>query len=296
MSARLIAKQQSGVALVVVLWMISMMMMIAASLLYSTRTEMGMTTLLQQTTQARAYADAALRYSITQLQIPENLRQLQTRGQPFQWQFEEAKIEIRVIGENGLIDINTADRTLFLAVLKQLGIVDQEAENLLDLIEDFRDEDDLKRLHGAEDNDYVDADLPFGAKDAAFERIEELQQVIGIDVNLYKKLARYLTVNSQSKGINPMLAPRHILMVLADNDAEQVDAYMGLREEAEGRWVQPAFGGNYIDRRQKPTYRIQFKVSLADARSSYYEEHAIRLTPEKLPPFIRYFRKMNHTF
>ena len=59
------------------------------------------------------------------------------------------------------------------------------AAALVDAIVDFRDEDDLHCLQGAEDRDYADAGLPRGAKDAAFEAVEELQQVLGMTREIY---------------------------------------------------------------------------------------------------------------
>jgi general secretion pathway protein K len=47
---------------------------------------------------------------------------------------------------------------------------------LVDAILDWRDEDDLHLVNGAEDPDYKAAGLPYGAKDGPFDSLEELQQ------------------------------------------------------------------------------------------------------------------------
>lgn len=281
---------QRGVAMIVVLWMIMVMMTLAAGLLYSTRTETSMVDFARRTAHARALADSATHFTVMQLFLPSKEREIKLGGAPFTWQYDGAKVEIRVIGENGLIDINYASRPLLQGILALAGLEEEEAETLLDALEDFRDVDDLKRLHGAEDNDYKDEGLPFGAKDAPFERIEELQQVLGMTPRLYTALTRFLTVNSGARGINPMLAPRQTLMLLAEGDAEKVDAYIREREEAEGAWVQPSFGGAFIDPSQQPLYRIQLKVFMDETAPPYFEERSIRLLPGKIPPFINYFR------
>ena len=84
--------------------------------------------------------------------------------------------------------------------MKQAGLDEQAIDRMLDILEDFRDVDDLKRVNGAEDGDYENAGLPFGAKDAPFDRIEELQQVLGMTPQLYQALTRLLTVNSGASG------------------------------------------------------------------------------------------------
>ncbi|MEZ5536074.1 MAG: type II secretion system protein GspK [Thiolinea sp.] len=288
-------KRQHGIAIIMVLWMIMVMMTMAATLLYAVKTETQMVSFARENAQARAFADAATRYVVMQLFLPVDKRDVLVGGGASRWMHGGYQAEIRVVGENGLIDINRADRDLLRLVLEQVGVVDEAAETMLDLIEDFRDPDDLKHVNGAEDKDYENEDLEYGAKDAPFERIEELQQVMGMTPQLYERLSRYLSVNSNSGGVNPMLAPRQILMVLADGEAELVDEYIRVREEAEGAYVQPPFGGNFIDPMQQPLYRMQIKVKPVDSHIEYFEERAIRLLPGRVPPFITYFRTREST-
>ncbi|MEB4591164.1 type II secretion system protein GspK [Candidatus Thiothrix sp. Deng01] len=282
--------RQAGVAMVVVLWMIMVMMALAASLVYATRTETSMVDYARRTAMARAIAEAATHYAVMQLFLPNKERDLKLGGTPLLWSYDGAKVEIRVVGENGLIDINYASRPLLQAILKQVGLNDEANERMLDILEDFRDVDDLRRLNGAEDKDYERAGLPFGAKDAPFERIEELQQVMGMTPELYQSLTRFLTVNSGATGINPMLAPRQTLLLLAEGDAAKVDAYMQKREESEGEYVQPDFGGPFLDSSQQPLYRMQIRVYTDETAPPYFEERSVRLAPGKMPPFINYFR------
>ena len=289
--------RQQGVAMIVVLWMIMIMMTLAATLLYATRTESSMVDYARRTAKARAVADAATHYAVMQLYLPNKERDLQLGGAPLQWQYEGTQVEIRAIGENGLIDINFASRDLLSLILKQLGVENQAASHMLDVLEDFRDVDDLKRVNGAEDHDYERAGLAFGAKDAPFERIEELQQVLGMTPQLYEGLTRFLTVNSGVSGINPMLAPRQTLLLLAEGDTAKVDAYIAQREEAakEGRSVLPNFGQAFFDNSQQPLYRLQIKVSADETSPPYFEERSVRLAPEKMPPFVTYFKLLQAT-
>ncbi|SDZ78206.1 general secretion pathway protein K [Thiothrix caldifontis] len=282
--------KQSGVAMIVVLWMIMVMMTLAASLLYATRTETSMVDYARRSAQARAAADAAAHYAVLQLFLPNKERDLKLGGTPLLWGYEGMKAEIRVVGENGLIDINYASRPLLQLILEQAGLDEQATQNMLDILEDFRDVDDLKRVNGAEDGDYENAGLPFGAKDAPFERIEELQQVLGMTPQLYQALTRFLTVNSGAAGINPMLAPRQTLLLLAEGDAAKVDAYMRQREESEGQYVQPDFGGAFLDASQQPLYRMQIRVYTDETAPPYFEERSLRLRPGQTPPFVNYFR------
>lgn len=281
---------QSGVAMIVVLWMILVMMLLAASLSYATRTETSMVDYARRSAQARAVADAAVHYAVLQLFLPHKDRELKLGGTPLRWEYDGFNVEIRAVGENGLVDIGFASPALIRLILKHAGLDDSAVERMLDTLEDFRDVDNLKRLNGAEDSDYDSVGLPFGAKDAPFERIEELQQVLGMTPQVYQALSRVLTVNSGGRGINPMLAPRQTLLLLAEGDDAKVDAYVQQREESEGQYVQPDFGAEFIDPAQQPVYRLQIKVYSDNNAPPYFEERSLRLNPGQTPPFINYFR------
>lgn len=287
--------QQRGVAMIMVLWMIVVMMSMAATLLYAVKTEMQMVSFARESAQARSFAEAAAHYTVMQLFLPPDQRAIKVGGGATTWVYNGYEAVIRVVGENGLVDINQANRQLLKNVLEQIGVIDEDADAVLDRIEDFRDPDDLKHLNGAEDPDYESEGLDYGAKDAPFERIEELQQVLGMTASLYEALSRYLSVNSSSRGVNPMLAPRQTLLILAEGDEALVDEYIRMREEAEGAWVQPPFGGGFLDHTQQPLFRVQIKVRQSDGVNTYFEERAIRLLPGRMPPFITYFRTKEST-
>ncbi|MGB0846876.1 MAG: general secretion pathway protein GspK [Thiolinea sp.] len=287
--------RQQGVAMIMVLWMIVVMMGMAASLLYAVKTETQMVSFARENAQARSFAEAAAHYTVMQLFLPPDERDIKVGGAATNWSYGGYEAVIRVVGENGLVDINQAPRQLLKNVLEQVGVMDQDAETVLDRIEDFRDPDDLKHLNGAEDQDYESEGLEYGAKDAPFERIEELQQVLGMTASLYEALSRYLSVNSSGKGINPMLAPRQTLLILAEGDEALVDEYIRTREEAGGAWVQPPFGGGFLDHTQQPLFRVQIKVKPVGGVNEYFEERAMRLLPGRMPPFITYFRTREST-
>ena len=96
-------------------------------------------------------------------------------------------MRIAIRDEGGKIDLNAAPNELlhglFLSVAcagrdgEGVGLDDRQADALVDAIRDFADEDELQRLNGAEDRDYEDAGLPWGAKDAPFRAVEELHRV-----------------------------------------------------------------------------------------------------------------------
>jgi hypothetical protein len=101
-------------------------------------------------------------------------------GTVYAWRFGGGTLRAAIQSEAGKIDLNAADegllRGLFLGALwtgpdgEPQGLDETRAAALVDALRDFADPDQLTRLNGAEDRNYRAAGLPWGAKDAAFER------------------------------------------------------------------------------------------------------------------------------
>jgi len=181
-------------------------------------------------------------------------------GTVYAWSFGGGALKAAIHGEAGKIDLNTGDEALLRALFRAAswagpdgaaqGLDEAAAVALTDAIRDFADPDDLTRLHGAEDRDYRAAGLPWGAKDAAFEAVEELQQVLGMTAPLYQAVAPALTVYTGAKGVDARLASRQVLLALLDtgtgagggDGAQIVDDYLAARAEA-AAGAAPAFPG-----------------------------------------------------
>ena len=86
-------------------------------------------------------------------------------------------------------------------------------------------------LH-AEEGDYATAGLTYKPANAPFQAIEELQLVLGMRPDLYRRIAPSITVFSRLPGINPGIASREVLLALPNVTPEMVDEYIARREAA----------------------------------------------------------------
>ena len=80
-------------------------------------------------------------------------------------------------------------------------------------------------LNGAEIDEYEAAGLDYGPRNAPFELLGELQQVLGMNYALFEKVAPYLTIYSGLSMPNPAFAAAPVLQSLPGMDpalAEQV--------------------------------------------------------------------------
>ncbi len=210
-------------------------------------------------------------------------------GTVYAWTYGGGAIRVAVHSEAGKIDLNAADDSLLRSLLLSAtwigpdgepeGIDEDGAGALTDAIRDFADPDDLTRLNGAEDEDYAAAGLPWDAKDAPFEAVAELQQVLGMTAPLYAAVAPALTVYTGAVSADARLASREVLLALPGGAAAGVvDDYLLLRAEA-APGAAPAFPGAAG---RNPGGRARIYTIHAEARLAsgavFAREAVVRLT------------------
>ncbi len=238
------ASAQRGIALIAVLWGIAILSIIAAAFLAETRSQGRIAGNLLENAKAQALADAGVYRAIAGILSIDPAMAWRSDGTAYPLVLGEGSVLITVVDEGGKVDINRAQDRLFNGLFTVLGIPEDESAALIDAIRDFADRDDNRRPAGAEDSDYIDAGLEWGAKDAPFESVEELQQVLGFSRPIYDRLAPFLTVYSGRAQVNPVVAPREVLLAMPGLGEEQVDALLARRnaeDEVRVRSVGTAF-------------------------------------------------------
>ena len=143
--------------------------------------------------------------------IPLKLR---PDGTVYAWRFANRTVHFSIQGELGKVNLNQAPQALLVSLFGLAGVDPATAQSLADAVADFRDEDNLKRLNGAEEADYRIAGLGWGPKNALFEAVEELQQVLGITPPIYARVAPYLTTYSLGFAVDTNVAPERLIEML----------------------------------------------------------------------------------
>ena len=224
---------QRGVALVLVLWVSVLLTVVASSFIVERRTDAIIVRNSISLARAEGAADAGVHRGIYDMYRSDNAPERWKRdGSVQEWSFGSIPVRVEMRDESAKIDINTASEPLLRGLLTSSGLGDQDAARLLDAILDWRDPDALKRPNGAEEPDYRDAGLPYKPANSAFQAIEELQLVLGMRPDLYRRLAPSITVFSRQPGVNPQIASREVLLAIPGLTPEIVDRYIVDREEA----------------------------------------------------------------
>ena len=154
--------------------------------------------------QARFQAEAMVAAAIVRLDSEKP--DLPLDGEPVSLPEVAGKGVVRLQDTAGLIDLNAAEPAQLAKLIQALGASTEAAVGLADRIADWRDPDDIKRLHGAEGSDYLAAGLaPPGNRPFRLE--SELGDVMGVTPSLLACLAPYVTVYSSSSTVDAVDAP-----------------------------------------------------------------------------------------
>lgn len=220
-----------GFILVAVLWLVALLAVLAGATAYSSRqATRGMTSLVGAA-QARHLADGAVQLAMYNLMSRTASDRLLADGETFEIIVPGGRAVVTVTDESGRIDINRADSALLQRLLLALDLPDDQARSVADAIVDFRDTDDLRSSYGAEDDDYADAGLAWGAKDEPFTDVAELRQVLGIDEALYLAIRPNVTIYTDSATVNPDVAPLTVLRAISDDTAENLENFIEQRRQ-----------------------------------------------------------------
>ncbi|MFW1677722.1 general secretion pathway protein GspK [Pontibacter sp. JAM-7] len=218
-----------GMALVMVLWFLVLLSVIALYLADVTRSEAKLTLNLRAASQANYAAEAGMQWAIWNLSLAPEQAWL-ADGDWHEMALEEhLDVYVSVQDENGKFDLNTITPELLQRLLLAADLEESYSSMLVDRILDWRDKDDLKRLNGAEDEDYLAAGLDYESKDDRFSTVAELQKVLGMEIDVYHRIAPALSVHARNQGINPLVAPKLVLMSLPGATEALVDQYITQR-------------------------------------------------------------------
>ncbi len=229
--------RESGMVLVIVLWIMTLLAVMAGSFAYSMRVETRLATGTVERAQARALAEAGIAYALVWQLDPEAQKQWSPNGDWREWSFGGGRLRIQVVDAGGLVNLNTADTELLKTLLAAAGVDSQDQDRLADTIQDWRDPDDQPLPHGAESGGYRAAGRP-GPKNAPFESVEELGQVLGMTQALYERIVDVETVFSYHSGVNPELAPAQLLQALGLDERTVAD-YLEARASAAADGLPP---------------------------------------------------------
>jgi general secretion pathway protein K len=248
-----------GAALLLVLWLVALLTALVGAYALTARMEALQARVGSRGVVAQEIARAGMEYALVRVADRNPETHWQPNGRPYAWRFDGQEVQVRIVDETGKVDLNQADVPLLSRLMQALGEPVDVSDALAAAIVDWRDADDLSQpVGGAEDGDYAAAGRDYGAKDAPFETIAEVEQVLGMTPDLYARMAPFLTLYSGRGQPDATYAAGPVL------EAMGMDAAAWLAQ----RNATGAAGNLQLVGTGSGTYSIESRARLADGRET----------------------------
>jgi general secretion pathway protein K len=245
---------QRGVTLVVVLWIIMVLSLLIGGFAFTMHVETQIASFGRKQLKARALARSGI--EVVRVELAQ-----QTGGEGGYVAFNqswatnetllvshalgEGTFTVKLMDEQGKLPLNKLTPDQWHRLFDLLGVDALDADVIVDSIEDWKDDNDLHRLNGAEDDYYMKLSPPYRAKNGAFDRVDELMLVRGMTRELFdgipaagndpgKPGLRELLTAINAGQVNVNTASAFALRVLLDLDEAQTDAIISRRNGADG--------------------------------------------------------------
>ena len=256
---------QQGIALVLVLWVLLLLTIITGSFALMARMDRLEAHALLSGTQARFSAEAAINLAVLALRDPDDETRMLADGRIYETEIDGVHLEVSATDERGKVDINATDELTLANLFTGHGMELKDAELLAAAVMDWRDEDELERVDGAEEDAYLAAGLEMGPANRPFMMTEELLQVIGMNYELYRLLEPGITVFSRVAEPDPAFAPVEALMALPDITYEEAVNFVQERNSqlpGESLGTELPNGVLVMEQGRGVTYSIQARATM----------------------------------
>lgn len=234
---------ERGVALLVVLWIFIFLFVVAFDFTSSVR---------EEGSAAQRYAEEGEGYYLALAGFEQGLYELlkqSSQSRPgaapaadlFAGDWQEGSLgqglyHVRLVDEAGKINLNRVDEDTLRRVFTNLGVEEPRRGILVDSILDWRDEDDLHRLNGAENDYYLSLSPSYTAKNGPFDAVEELLWVRGVTPELFYGLEGEIglkdifTVDSPMDRVNLRTASAEVCVALVGLSLEKCRQFLEERK------------------------------------------------------------------
>lgn len=236
---------ESGIALILVLWVMVLLIALSTEFALSMKTEVNTTRNFKEDAESYYLAKAGMNLAKAEIlsdakfhswteergylfgpvqpsnnQDDKTASAVQPQAQPQEEELEipeppqrtelplgKGFIHYSIQDENGKININTASREILVKALAANGLsLGSDRDTIVDSILDWIDKDDEHRVNGAESDYYRGLSPSYSAKNGPIDSLEELLQVRGVTPELFYGSEEYSSQESADAENAPGIA------------------------------------------------------------------------------------------
>ncbi len=186
------AKRDSGYALIAALAAMLVFSLVAFELLAASKGNVALAGGEFERARLAAAAEAGVTTALAGAATDDATLRWAIDGRSRSLTFDGIALTIRVEDERGKIPITVVTEDQFRLLLQTAGVTGDQLDTLVDSYEDWIDDDDDRRAHGAEKPDYAAHGI--APRNGAIRSLDELLSIRGFDQALYDRIAPSLTV------------------------------------------------------------------------------------------------------
>ena len=240
---------ERGVALIVVMLVLALLALVVTEFAYSARLEASMVRAYRDTVLARHLAEAGVQQAIREILSQSQIGAVDESGQLVFYRvlpgqttptrvtplprlrvaLGAGEFSYRITDEASRLNVNANDPVRMDRLLDALQVDRTQRDIISDSIQDWRDGNDLNRLHGTESDYYLKLPVPYRARNANIQDEAELLQIRGVTPELYfgtegrPGLARLVTAAAlNTVSLNAAAPPVLKAVGLSDAEVEEI--------------------------------------------------------------------------
>ena len=293
-------RRSRGIALVAVLWISSLLALLAAGAVSSSRTDLRLAYNLAEQAKARALADAGVHQGLYELLSRADRQAWRNGAVDRQLTFDGGTVRFGLRDEDAKLDLNAASVELFAGLFRAVGLPDEQASAFADRILDFRDEDSNPEPFGAEDEAYLAAGYTKGVADRPFAGVAELSDVLGMTDQIYQRIKPHVTVFADVDGIDAGRAAPLALQALPGMTPELAAAISAQPPETDPLEALPEDVRADVEDYLVPSRDLMFSIEslgISDGDGRFLREAVVALdggTRNRRLPFTIYAWERGH--
>ena len=228
-----------------------------------------------------AVVEAVISRAVIALYELQPERRWKLDGTPRLFEFDGTKVEVSIQDELGKIDLNQAEESALVNLLRSAGLDAEASTGLADKIIDWRTATSLKQLNGAKEAEYRASGSAFQPRNGPFQSVDELLLVMDMTPDIFRRIEPALTVYSARQFIDPQVAPREALLSLPGMTTDTIAATLAARQ-AQAVSVERLAGNNgALLGGRAFTIRTEFQANNGSIR----HEAVVRITGNSDQPY-----------
>jgi general secretion pathway protein K len=182
-----------GFALIIVLWTLVLLSFVMTHMVTAGRTEARIADNFVANADAETQADGAVVETI--FRVIDASESHWDVGGPYGLRMKQARATVTIASESGKVNPNTASQQLLAALMTAVGAQPSQAAAISHAMLDWRQSDENNQNDTARKiAQYQAAHLDYAPPGAPFESLDEIQRVIGMTPDLFRRLKPYLSI------------------------------------------------------------------------------------------------------